>query len=81
LLDHDRAKLIRLEGLLCGWVMRVILVFGLVSSVFVGNIVFNTDGKAWGLPIFFLWNVFSVFLISAGMLLIYLLDPKNGGRK
>ncbi len=57
--------------------MRHLLVLILVVSVFAGSIICNSAQQVFGLPLFFVWNVLSVFIITIFMLVIFLLDPKN----
>ena len=58
--------------------MRHTLPFILVALVFVGGVLFNrAEPFVLGVPTFFAWNVFSVFLISAVMWMIFRLDPAN----
>lgn len=57
--------------------MRGVIVFIMVAIVFAGSIACNSDRTVFGLPVFFVWNVFSVFLIAAGMWLVFQLDPRN----
>lgn len=50
----------------------------LVTLVFVGSIVCNrVTPLVFGLPMFFAWHLFSVFMMSAGMWIIFKLDPQN----
>ncbi|AHG48870.1 hypothetical protein RLEG12_08000 (plasmid) [Rhizobium leguminosarum bv. trifolii CB782] len=50
----------------------------LMALVFGGSILCNrVTPLVFGFPMFFAWHVFSVFLISAGMLLIFKTDPNN----
>ncbi|MEP7454116.1 DUF3311 domain-containing protein [Phyllobacterium sp. SB3] len=50
----------------------------LVALVFLGSILCNrVTPLVFGLPLFFAWHLFSVFLISAGMWLIFHFDPQN----
>lgn len=49
----------------------------LVLLVFIGTAIFNIKGHFWGFPIFFLWNIASIFIISAVMGIVFILDPRN----
>ncbi|WP_276120125.1 DUF3311 domain-containing protein [Pararhizobium qamdonense] len=50
----------------------------LVTLVFVGSVVCNrVTPLVFGLPMFFAWHLFSVFMMSAGMWIIFKLDPQN----
>lgn len=50
----------------------------LVILVFVGSVVCNrVTPLVFGLPMFFAWHLFSVFMMSAGMWIIFKLDPQN----
>lgn len=53
------------------------IALGLVCLVFAGNIVCNSVQPVFGLPLFFLWNIISVFIITAVMWIVYTLDPRN----
>ncbi len=58
--------------------MRYAAPIVLVVLVFTGSIVCNrVEPLVFGFPTFFAWHVFSVFLISAGMWLIFKMDPAN----
>jgi hypothetical protein len=58
--------------------MRHMLPFALVALVFLGGILFNrVEPFVLGVPTFVAWNIFSVVLISAGMWLVFKLDPAN----
>lgn len=58
--------------------MKYVAPIILVVLVFAGSIVCNrVTPLVFGLPMFFAWHVFSVFLISAGMWMIFKTDPKN----
>lgn len=58
--------------------MRYLLPFALVAFVFAGSILCNrVYPMLFGLPMFVAWNIFSVFIISGGMYLIFRLDPAN----
>jgi hypothetical protein len=58
--------------------MRYALPFLMVALVFIGGIVCNrVYPLVGGVPMFVAWNVFSVLLISAGMWVIFRLDPEN----
>jgi hypothetical protein len=61
--------------------MRLFLAVCLVLCVFLGGVAFNSSDRILGLPAFFVWTVFSVFFMTAGMWLIFILDPKNNRRK
>lgn len=58
--------------------MRYAMPVIMVALVFLGGIICN---RAYpfiaGLPMFVAWNIVSVFLISAGMWIIFRLDPAN----
>jgi len=49
----------------------------LTIMIFSGTVLFSSDAFFAGLPVFFLWTVFSVFLISAVMWVVYLTDADN----
>ena len=57
--------------------MRYGIVGGLVIVVFAGNVVCNSAQPVFGLPLFFLWNILSVFIITAVMWTIYSLDIRR----
>jgi hypothetical protein len=57
--------------------MSRMVVLILVVIVFAGTVVCNSDQTVFGFPLFFVWNLFSVFLIAGGMCLIFRLDPRN----
>jgi hypothetical protein len=61
--------------------MRLFLAACLVLCVFLGGFVFNSNDRIFDLPAFFVWTVFSVLFMAAGMWLIFILDPKNSRRK
>ncbi len=57
--------------------MRFLIAVIVVASVFAGNVAFNDSTTFLGYPLFFVWNIFSVVLITCGMGVIFVLDPKN----
>ncbi|WP_064696941.1 hypothetical protein [Rhizobium aegyptiacum] len=61
--------------------MRNLIVLVMVLAVFIGSILCNSVQPFMGVPLFFAWNIFSVFLMTAVMGLIYLLDAKNKSSK
>jgi hypothetical protein len=62
--------------------MKIAVPVVLVTLVFLGSIVSNrVTPLIFGYPPFFAWHVFSVFLLSGGMWLIFRLDPQNRSSK
>ncbi|MDM9648358.1 DUF3311 domain-containing protein [Rhizobium sp. S163] len=62
--------------------MKIAAPLILVSLVFLGSIASNrVTPLIFGYPPFFAWHVFSVFLLSGGMWLIFRTDPQNRAKR
>ena len=59
---------------ICFHIMTVTI---LVTTIYAGTILFSSEAFFAGMPVFFLWTVFSVFLISGVMWIVYLTDTDS----